>query len=145
MSYPPPVFPVTLPPTKRQSPPPLNSCYGIVSMILPVNPYLEHLERAISVIPQQPHHRRAVQIIANEVDLTKHDICHRPLLFVRSNERLNIPCDIISLADGPIGTIIFVPGEGGVISRFGSPFHVITGEDAEVIRDLVREFREVAP
>ena len=114
-------------------------------MILPIDPYREHLQRAISEIPQQPHHRRAVQIIANEVDLTKHDICQRPLLFVPSSECLNIPCDIVSIAGGPIGSIIFVPGEWGVISRFGSPFHVITGEDAEVIRDLVRELREVAP
>ena len=114
-------------------------------MMLPGDPYFKHLQRAISEIPQQPHHRRPVQIIANEVDLTKHDICHRSLLFIRSNKRLNIPCDIVSIAGGPIETIIFVPGEWGVISRFGSPFHVITGEDAEVIRDLVRELREVAP
>ena len=113
-------------------------------MMLPEDPYLEHLQRAISEIPQQPHHRRAVQIISNEVDLTKHDICHRPLQFTRSSKRLRIPCDIIGIAGGPLWARVLIAGIEGPIIRFRPPFPEIIGQDADVILRLVRECREMA-
>ena len=111
-------------------------------ILLPRDPF-EQIQPDVFTFPQQSHHRPAVEIIADKRDLKKKDIFERALIFCRHDGVFGITDGVISIeGTAPQNGIAVVSGDHGPVTRISSVVEFIEGERAEILRRLLREFRE---
>jgi len=92
---------------------------------------------------QEPHHRDAVEIIADESDLKKPDIFKRGLLFCKHDGVFGVSNGVITIKGIALQNgVVFVSGDGGPVTRISSTIEVIEDERAEILRRLLHEFLE---
>jgi len=112
-------------------------------MILPRSKPFIQLGDDVFLFPQKPHHRGAVEIIADERDLKKHDIFKRALIFDRHDGNFGVSDGVISIeGTAPQNGIAVVSGDDGPVTRISSVIEFLQDERAEILRRLLREFQE---
>jgi hypothetical protein len=112
-------------------------------MSLSAPPNTEQHARKIFHIPQKSHNGKAVQVIADEGDLTKHGIRDRNLVYYEYSHEEWGTVDCISIQFAPEYCLLLVDRKTGDVVRMTSPVEPITGLGAVLVRELVRECREL--
>ena len=112
-------------------------------LFLPIREPFEQIDDEVFLFPQKPHHRSAVETIADEEVLTESDIFRRGLLLWNRVGQFGVSDGVIFiLGIDPKRGCAVVSGDDGPVTRISSVVRFLRGRDAQILRQLLHEFQE---
>ena len=113
-------------------------------MALPVHEPFEQLDDNVFLFPQKPHHREAVEIIADKRSLKKQDIFELGLIFCTHDNRRGSSDQMISIEGIAIENgCVAVSGDGGPVARISlGGVEFLKGKRARIVRRVASECQD---